>query len=316
MALPIFEKDMNIIAKLSDEPNNTKNEGLDGYQLKDKFDEGGEALKQYLNEVLLPYLEGMHAAASLGIATISGISDATNVQEALEALKRAIDNTSTGAIPDASLGGSKLIAKTITARELADNSIGKDTIIDGAVAERKVADNGITKEKLADLSVEARHLNKQIISDENIADNSIDASGKLKTGSLTAKLFAAQSVSETAIVEKAVTESKIADNAVTQQYQFALPHTGWVYKGNGTYTNTVTIPGIKQEWNGIIYARRGTSTGGGADNFALTAAAFELDREQIDKLLACYISADNTLFLYASEPITRKTDMLLEVHKK
>lgn len=114
----------------------------------------------------------------------------------------------------------------------------------------------------------------------------------------------------------AVTESKIADNAVTQQYQFALPHTGWVNKNNGTYTNTVTIPGIRQEWNGIIYARRGTSTGGGADNFALTAAAFELDREQIDKLLACYISADNTLFLYASEPITRKTDMLLEVHKK
>ena len=118
------------------------------------------------------------------------------------------------------------------------------------------------------------------------------------------------------LADGAVTEAKIADNSVTQQYQFALPYTGWSNKGNGTYTNTVNIPGIKKEWNGIIYARRGTSTGGGADNFALTGAAFDLDKEQIDKLLACYISADDTLFLYASEPITRKTDMLLEVHKK
>lgn len=214
MALPLFEKDMNIISKLSDEPNNTKNEGLDGHQLKDKFDEGGEALKQYLNEVLLPYLEGVQAAASLGIATISGISGATNVQEALEALKKAIDNTSAGAIPDASLGGGKLIAKTITAREMADGSIGENALINGAVAEQKVADNGITKEKLADRSVEARHLNKQIISDENIADNSIDASGKLKSGSLTAKLFAAQSVGETAIVDGSVTNAKLAASSV------------------------------------------------------------------------------------------------------
>lgn len=50
-----FTKDMNIIAKLDDEPNDVG--GLTAAQLKAKFDEGGVALKEYINAVLLPELE-------------------------------------------------------------------------------------------------------------------------------------------------------------------------------------------------------------------------------------------------------------------
>lgn len=54
-----FTKDMNIIAKLDDEPNDVG--GLTAAQLKGKFDEGGVAVKEYINGVLLPELERIDA---------------------------------------------------------------------------------------------------------------------------------------------------------------------------------------------------------------------------------------------------------------
>lgn len=56
MALTKFEKDMVIIQKLDDEPNDVG--GLTAAELKAKFDEGGEAIKSYLNETLVPELDG------------------------------------------------------------------------------------------------------------------------------------------------------------------------------------------------------------------------------------------------------------------
>lgn len=79
-----LEKDMGIIAKLEDEPNDVG--GLTAAQLKTKFDEGGESVKQYINETLLPELEGEGAAAALG-AVMDG--NATTVQEALDTLREA-----------------------------------------------------------------------------------------------------------------------------------------------------------------------------------------------------------------------------------
>lgn len=55
MSLAKFEKDMAIIQQMDDEPNDVG--GLSADELKAKFDEGGEALKAYLNDTLLPALE-------------------------------------------------------------------------------------------------------------------------------------------------------------------------------------------------------------------------------------------------------------------
>lgn len=108
----------------------------------------------------------------------------------------------------------------------------------------------------------------------------------------------------------------IEDGAVTSQYNYQLPTTGWTANVGGTYEADVTISGIKSAWKGITYARRGTKTGGTANGFALNANAFETDAEEISKLLASYISADNTLHLVATEPVTNAVYMILEVHKK
>lgn len=60
MAFEQFEKDMEIIAALDDEPNDVG--GLSAAELKAKFDEGGEALKEYINGTLIPALEAITAA--------------------------------------------------------------------------------------------------------------------------------------------------------------------------------------------------------------------------------------------------------------
>lgn len=57
MAMDGFTKDMNIIQQLNDEPNDR--DGLTAGELKAKFDEGGLALKDYLNNTVKPYVEGM-----------------------------------------------------------------------------------------------------------------------------------------------------------------------------------------------------------------------------------------------------------------
>ena len=47
MAIASFTYDMNIISALADEPNDVG--GLTAGELKAKFDEGGNAVKAYLN---------------------------------------------------------------------------------------------------------------------------------------------------------------------------------------------------------------------------------------------------------------------------
>lgn len=56
LVIPELGDDMNIIQKLDDEPNDVG--GLTAAELKAKFDEGGLAIKAYLNTVLIPALSG------------------------------------------------------------------------------------------------------------------------------------------------------------------------------------------------------------------------------------------------------------------
>lgn len=55
MALTTFDYDMKIIQALDDEPNDVG--GLSAAQLKAKFDEGGEQIKTFLNDTLLPEID-------------------------------------------------------------------------------------------------------------------------------------------------------------------------------------------------------------------------------------------------------------------
>ena len=63
MALEKLTKDMSIVAKLDDEPNDVG--GMSSAELKDKFDEGGKAIRDYLNNTLVPALEALGVEAAV-----------------------------------------------------------------------------------------------------------------------------------------------------------------------------------------------------------------------------------------------------------
>lgn len=69
--IPYFDKDMVIIGKLGDTPGTDNN--LDWRELQAKFDEGGKATKEYLNEVA-KILNGLFAAegGSISGGNLSG----------------------------------------------------------------------------------------------------------------------------------------------------------------------------------------------------------------------------------------------------
>lgn len=214
MALPKFEKDISYISKLADQPNDTVGNPLSAAQLKDRFDAAGNDIKEYINTVLIPFLQGASAAANLGLEPISGITDATDLQSALEALKRAIDNTATGELPDASLTGSKLVPEAITNRELAPAAVQGRNVAPKTLTGANAVDKSFGADVFEDEFLQHRHIGKYVIEDENIADNTIDASGKIKDGTMTAKKYAPLSVPTIAYQEKSVTAPKLAEDAV------------------------------------------------------------------------------------------------------
>ena len=108
MAFTQITKDMSIIQKLADNPTETAAE------LKAKFDEGGEAVKEYLNSVHLPELE----------AEVTGLKgDISGLETAVGEIPAVIDNlTSTSATDALSANQGKALntalagkQKTITA---------------------------------------------------------------------------------------------------------------------------------------------------------------------------------------------------------
>lgn len=109
MGLKKFEKDMNIIVALDDEPNDVG--GLSASQLKEKFDQSGCEIKQYINETLLPALEAESAAASLGVRmpSSSGREGPGTIQEAIDSLSAVAMNG--GAVPSGGATG-QILAKS------------------------------------------------------------------------------------------------------------------------------------------------------------------------------------------------------------
>ena len=63
MSINKFEKDMRVIQALPDEPNDVG--GLTPAEVKAKFDEGGEALKMFINDELIPQLEELGVEKSI-----------------------------------------------------------------------------------------------------------------------------------------------------------------------------------------------------------------------------------------------------------
>lgn len=151
MALTLFDKDLDIIAKLDDEPNDVGGLSADGF--KEEFDKAGNLIKDYINESLIPEIESDIDAASQGISSGSGIDGARLVNDS---------------VPDAkiiNLDGTKINDGTLTTEKHAKGSITKELLAYDAktlqtedfpnkvVPTRALADNAVTTVKVEDEAI-------------------------------------------------------------------------------------------------------------------------------------------------------------------
>lgn len=191
--IPRVTDELGTVSTLDDRPNDTG--GLTAAELKAKFDADAGALKDYVNDVLIPFLEGASAAASLGITTIPGFS-ADNIQTALEQIVQAMQDVTQGSVTDGSITLAKLAAE-VTAVALggaaASHTHGAGDInsgvldaaripvLDGtklgagSVGTAQLGAAAVTAEKLAVLAVLAQHIANGAVTTQKIAAGAVTA---------------------------------------------------------------------------------------------------------------------------------------------
>ena len=199
--IPRVTDELGTVSTLDDRPNDTS--GLTAAELKAKFDADSGTLKAYLNDVLIPFLEGTAAAASLGITTIPGFS-AGDVQTALEQIVQAMQDVTQGSVTDGSITLAKLAAE-VTAVALggaaASHTHGAGDVSSGVLDEARLP--VLDGTKLGAGSVGTAQLGAAVVTTEKLAALSVLAT-HIALGAVTAQKIA----------PGAVTAEKIADDAV------------------------------------------------------------------------------------------------------
>lgn len=191
--IPRVTDELGTVSTLDDRPNDTG--GLTAAELKAKFDADAVTLKDYLNDVLIPFLEGVSAAASLGITTIPGFS-ADNIQTALEQIVQAMQDVTQGSVADGSITLAKLAAEvtaialggaaashTHGAGDIASGTLeaSRIPVLDGtklgtgSVGTAQLGAAVVTAEKLAALAVLAQHIANGAVTTQKIAAGAVTA---------------------------------------------------------------------------------------------------------------------------------------------
>ena len=217
--IPRVTDELGTVSTLDDRPNDTG--GLTAAELKAKFDADAGTLKAYVNDVLIPFLEGTSAAASLGIATISGFS-ADNIQTALEEIISAMQGITQGSVADGSITLAKLAAEvtaialggaaashTHGAGDIASGTLdfSRIPVLDaskldaGSVGSSQLASSAVTTQKIKDVAVTADKIASLAVLTQNIAN-----------GAVTTQKIAALAITTALIADKAVTAAKLADD--------------------------------------------------------------------------------------------------------
>ena len=237
MALPTCNEDMNIIAKLDDEPNDVG--GLSAASLKAKFDLAGNLLKKALND-LVAALGNNAAAKNIGFAPTTAVNK-TNVQDAIENVQSQIADVSQSGIADASVTAAKIADGAVGTAALADAAVTYDKIKDKAVGSAKLADNGVSAKKIASNAVQERHIFDGSVTEGKIGYGAVTAN-KISDGAVTQSKLAAESVSSAKLAPNAVTNEKVGDKALVE----SLPVTA----SSGVAESAATVQSCK-----FVYAR-------------------------------------------------------------
>lgn len=212
MALPRLTTDLDVIQKLDNEPNDVG--GLSAEELKAKFDEAPNAVKTWINNVLLPFLESTAAAKNFGIETLDGLDTPQNVQQALQAIVDEMQGISAGAVADGSIDSAKLASSAVIAAKIASSAVTTAKLDSSAVTAAKLASGAVTTDKILDGAVTAAKLAPGAIPGVTIEDGSITAA-KIANGAVNSDKLGSYAVTAGKLASKAVTTTKLADGAVT-----------------------------------------------------------------------------------------------------
>nr|DAR40820.1 MAG TPA: hypothetical protein [Caudoviricetes sp.] len=229
MALPTCNEDMNIIAKLDDEPNDVG--GLSAASLKAKFDLAGNLLKNALND-LVAALGNNAAAKSIGFTPTTAVNK-TNVQDAIENVQSQIAGVSQGGIADGAVTAAKIADGAVGTAAIADDAVTADKLAmsavdtdaikwgavdtyrlkDAAVTEAKLSNGAVTRSKIGYYAVEERHIKDHAVTMGKIADGAVSGL-KIADNVITNRNMAANTLGELLPV---TASSDIAESAVTVQ---------------------------------------------------------------------------------------------------
>ena len=261
--IPRVTDELGTVSTLDDRPNDTG--GLTAAELKAKFDADAGTLKDYVNDVLIPFLEGASAAASLGITTIPGFS-ADNIQTALEQIVQAMQDVTQGSVADGSITLAKLAAEvtavalggaaashTHGAGDINSGVLNADRIpvLDGtklgtgSVGTAQLGAAVVTAEKLAALAVLAQHIANGAVTTQKLAEGAVTGD-KITDGSITTSKIQQNTITTEKIFQAAVTAEKLADN---------IPYTKFGLAANQVRKITVGTAAPSGGSDGDVYIR-------------------------------------------------------------
>ena len=245
--IPRVTDELGTVSTLDDRPNDTG--GLTAAELKAKFDADAGTLKDYVNDVLIPFLEGTSAAASLGITTIPGFS-ADNIQTALEQIVQAMQDVTQGSVADGSITLLKLAAE-VTAVALggaaASHTHGAGDINSGVLNADRIP--VLDSTKLGTGSVGTEQLGAAVVTADNLAALAVLAT-HIAAGAVTTQKIAAKAVPAANVADGTLTREKMAADVL----------------GIASETRSTTTP-FAEECNGQLLIAAPDSN----QNFTLTA---------------------------------------------
>lgn len=215
MGFTRMNDNVSVHQSMPDEPN--IDDGLSAEELKKKFDEPSEKLKQAFND-LISEIEATTGASQIGSSALkTGDLSENNVQAKLESLQSQVDDLKSGELIDGSIVTSKIADSAINSDKLNSNAVVTDKIADNSIVTSKIADSAITTSKINNGAITGEKIDSDVKKASNISATIInsqdtsEANVQAKLNKIYADLI---DMTQGAVADNSISSNKLEDNCV------------------------------------------------------------------------------------------------------